>query len=52
MIRHMISLCIFCNTDESIKDEGMCRLCKWDNWQKKRLIKKLKEENKKKIIIF
>ena len=52
MTRHIISLCFFCNIDESIKGEGMCGLCKWNNWQKKRLIKKVKEENKKKIIIF
>tara|TARA_Y100001978_G_C23515825_1_gene347877 strand:+ start:219 stop:386 length:168 start_codon:yes stop_codon:yes gene_type:complete len=45
------SPCIFCHTETPIKGEGLCWLCKYEHYTKKRLIKKTQEENKKSIII-
>ena len=39
------SKCIICHHDPSIPEEGMCEFCK-DDWKKKRIIFKLKQEKK------
>ena len=39
------SLCIFCNVDPSIKNEGLCSMCKWVHYTKKRLLNKQHTKN-------
>jgi recombinational DNA repair protein RecR len=39
------SKCIMCHNDPSIPGEGMCEFCK-DDWKKKRIIFKLKQQKK------
>ena len=45
------SPCIFCNSEIPIKGEGLCWFCKYEQYTKKRLIKRRQQENKNLIIV-
>jgi len=52
MTKSKVSPCIFCHTETPIKGEGLCWLCKHENYTKKRLIKKAQQENNTNSIII
>ena len=45
MTQIKVSPCIFCNTEDPIKGEGLCWFCKYEHYTKKRFVQNVQHNH-------